>query len=84
MLDKMLRKLLLAVVLGVVLGAGITFVPSSIDSASRANPMQLTPGVQYKVAPYVSPWLQIQPILVGLIAGLVIAVPMFLLAKRAS
>jgi hypothetical protein len=74
----------LAVVLGVLLGMGVTVVPSSIDSAKRANPMQLTSGIQYRVVANASPWLQLQPILVGLFAGLVLAVPMFLLAKRRS
>ena len=74
----------MAVVLGVLLGMGVTVVPSSIDSAKRANPTQLTSGIQYRVVSYASPWLQLQPILVGLFAGLVLAVPMFLLAKRRS
>lgn len=80
----MMRRLWLAVVLGVILGLGVTVVPSSIDSAKRANPMQLTSGIQYNFVATASPWSQLQPILVGLFAGLVLAVPMFLLAKRRS
>ena len=78
----MTRRLWLAVVLGVLLGMGVTVVPSSIDSAKRAKPMQLTSGIQFRVVANASPWLQFQSILVGLFAGLVLAVPMFLLAKR--
>ena len=74
----------MAVVLGVILGLGITVVPSSIDSAKRASPMQLASGMQYRFEASAAPWLQLQLILVGLFAGLVLAVPMFLLAKRRS
>ena len=74
----------MAVLLGVILGVGITVVPSSIDSAKMVSPMQLTSGMQYRTVAGASPWLQFQPLLVGLFAGLVLAVPMFLLAKRRS
>ena len=82
--DNMIRRIWVAVVLGVILGLGITVVPSSIDSVKTATPMQLASGPQYRVETSVSPWLQLQPILVGLFAGLVLAVPVFLLAKRRS
>jgi len=80
----MMRRLWLAVLLGVILGAGIAVVPSSIESAKTVSPMQLTSGIQYRVTASVSPWLQLQPILVGLLAGLLLSVPLFLLAKRGS
>jgi hypothetical protein len=82
MLDKMIRRLWLAVLLGVILGMGITVVPSSIESAKTVSPMQLTSGIQYRVVAGASPWMQLQAILVGLFAGLVLGVPAFLLAKR--
>jgi hypothetical protein len=81
---KMLRRLWLAVVLGVLLGFGIAVVPSSINSAKRVSPMQLTSGMQYQFEASASPSLQLQLILVALFAGLAIAVPIFLLAKRRS
>ena len=74
----------MAVVLGVVVGIGVNVFPSSIDSARRVNPLQLTPGVQYRVVAYASPWFQLQPVIVGLIAGLVTGVPIFLIVRRRS
>lgn len=80
----MMRRFWLAVVLGVILGLGMTIVPSSIDSEKRANPMQLAAGTQYKFEAGPSPWMQLQFVLVGLLVGLVLAVPVFLLVKYRS
>jgi hypothetical protein len=84
MLKDMIRRLGLAVVLGVILGLGMTVVPSSIDSTKSASPMQLTAGAQSRLEATASPWSPLQPVLVGLFAGLVLAVLVFLLAKRRS
>jgi ABC-type antimicrobial peptide transport system permease subunit len=74
----------LAVVLGVILGLGMTIVPSSIDSGKRMTPMQLAAGTQYKFEAGPSPLTQLQSILIGLLVGLVLAVPVFLLVKHRS
>jgi hypothetical protein len=84
MLKDMIRRLGLAVVLGVILGLGMTVVPSSIDSTKSASPMQLTVGAQSRLEVAASPWSPLQPVLVGLFTGLVLAVLVFLLAKRRS
>lgn len=78
----MMRRLLIAVVLGVVLGLGIAVVPSSISSKEQAGVLMTTPGSQPRVAASPSPWPEFQLITLGLLAGLILALPVFLLARR--
>jgi len=80
--DMMMRRLVMAVVLGIILGVGIAVAPSSISSEGKANPLMTTSGAQQRFEAGTSPWLQFQPILLGLFAGLVLAVSVFLLAGR--
>jgi len=80
----MMRRLWLAVALGVILGLGVTVIPSSIGPAERTNPVMVTSGAQPRVGASIPPFLQAQLILLAVLAGLVLAVPVFLLAKRRS
>ena len=80
--DTMMRRLLIALVLGVVLGLGIAVGPSSISSKEQAGVLMTTPGSQPRVAASPSPWPEFQLIALGLLVGLILALPVFLLAKR--
>jgi hypothetical protein len=80
--DMMMRRLVMAVVLGIILGVGIAVAPSSPSLGGKANLLTTSPGAQRGFEAGTSPWLQFQPILLGLLAGLVLAVPVFLLARR--
>lgn len=78
----MMRRLWLAVVLGVILGLGATAAPSSIGSEEKVNVPLVTSGTQRTFETILSPWMQFQFVLLGLLAGLVVAVPVFLLIKH--
>jgi hypothetical protein len=78
----MMRRLMIAVVLGVVLGLGIAVVPSSINSKEQAPLLMTTAGSQPRVAANPSSWPELQLITLGLLVGLVLGLPVFLLAKR--
>lgn len=77
----MMRRLWLALVLGVILGLGITAVPGTIVSEQKANLQPATLAAQRTSGASVSPWFQFQSILWGLLAGIILAFPVFLLAK---
>ena len=77
----MMRRLWLALVLGVILGLGITAVPGTIVSEQKTNLQPATLATQRASGPSVSPWFQFQSILLGLLAGIIVAFPVFLLAK---
>jgi len=79
----MMRRIWLAVLLGVILGLGVTVIPSSTSSTS-AKPMLVTAGTaerQPPLATTTSSWLPLQFLLVGLLAGLALAAPVFILMK---
>jgi hypothetical protein len=81
----MMRRLWLALVLGVILGLGITAVPGAIVSEQKANlqnPQPATLAAQRTSGASFSPWFQFQSILWGLLAGIIVAFPVLLLAKR--
>jgi hypothetical protein len=81
----MITKTWLAGVLGVLLGVGIAYAPSFqvASSASTLNfPMQPI-EVQRKIIQPVSPARSdSQLVLISLLAGLVVAAPIFLVAKK--
>jgi hypothetical protein len=78
----MMKRLWLALVLGVILGLGITAVPGTIVSEQKANLQPATLAAQHTAGASTPPWFQFLFILLGLIAGVVIALPVFFLAKR--
>ena len=78
----MMRRLWLAIVLGVILGLGIAAVPGTIVSDQKTNLQPATLAAQRTSGSNVSPWFEFQPILWGLLAGIVFAFPVFWLAKR--
>jgi hypothetical protein len=80
----MMRRFWLAVALGVILGLGVTVIPSSIGPQERANPLMITSGTQPRFGASTPSFLQVQLVLLAVLAGLVLAVPVFLLAKRRS
>jgi hypothetical protein len=79
-----MRRLWFAVLFGIVLGLGMTVVPSSILSEQRANVLMIAPATQPRFEAGTLPNSQFQFIIIGLLAGLAVAVPVFLLAKRRS
>jgi hypothetical protein len=78
----MMRTLVLAVVLGVLLGLSMAVVPSSVGSKAQEALLMTTAGSQQPVAASPLPWQQFQLIAVGLLAGLIVALPVFFLARR--
>jgi len=75
----------LAVVLGVILGLGIVAIPKPTVTPEVTEGLRvpLTPVVRQAGVAAPSPMLsQIELLLVGLAAGIVVAVPVFLIAKR--
>jgi hypothetical protein len=79
-----MRRLWFALLFGIVLGLSMTVVPSSILPEQSANPLMITPAAQPRSEASAPPNLQFQFIALGLLAGLAVAVPVFLLAKRCS
>jgi hypothetical protein len=82
--DMMMRRLWLAVALGVILGFGVTVIPSSIGPEQKTNPLMVTSGAQPRLEASIPSFSQIQLVLVAVLAGLVLAVLVFLIAKRRS
>jgi ABC-type enterobactin transport system permease subunit len=78
----MMRWLMIAVVLGAFLGLGIAVIPSSISSNEQAGLLMTTAGSQPRATVSPSLWPEFQLISLGLLAGLILALPVFLLAKR--
>jgi hypothetical protein len=77
-----MKKVWLAVVLGVILGLGMGVLPAPTSSPEGLR-MPLTPVTQTAGFAARSPLLsQLQLLLVGLAAGFVVAVPVFLIARR--
>lgn len=83
--DMMMRRLWLAVALGAILGFGMSILPSPTSSPDGLK-MPLTPVVTQArfQAVYTPVPSQLQLLLLGLAAGIVVAVPVFLIAKRRS
>lgn len=79
--DMVMRRVWLAAVLGVVVGFGIAVFPTSIGSEEKAmlplTAMNQPQGVQAATPPS----QQLMYLLVGLIVGVVVATPVFLLTK---
>ena len=88
----MMRRLWLAVVLGVILGVAVSAFPSqTVLQQQRPLNMPLVPitatGPTLQPPRFQTvqpPSSQLRTLLVGLVAGLVVALPAFLIAKRRS
>jgi len=88
----MMPKLWLGIVLGVILGVAVSSFPSQtvLQQQQRLN-MPLVPITatgptlqQPRFETVQPPSSQLRTLLVGLVAGLVVALPAFLIAKRRS
>ncbi len=77
----MMKRLWLAVVLGGILGLGIAVVPGSIAPEQKTSVQPATLASQL-AASSISPSLQFQSILWGLLAGVIVAFPVFVLVRR--
>jgi formate/nitrite transporter FocA (FNT family) len=78
----MMKRLWLAVVLGGILGLGITVVPGSIAPEQKTNVQPATLASQLAAGRSISPSFQFQSILWGLVAGVLVAFPVFMLVRR--
>jgi len=78
--DMIMRRIWLAAVLGVIFGLGIAAFPTSIGSQEKAM-LPLTALNQPQRFEAAGPLEPIQYILLGLIAGVIVATPVFLLTK---
>lgn len=82
---EQMRKVILAAFLGIVIGAVIGYSPLA-QPASAPRALLIGQAAQTNVAPptpqptAASP----EPLLIAILAGLVIALPVFLLARRRS
>jgi len=79
----------LAAMLGIILGVGIAAMPSpSVLSGIQpevpmvASQVARPSGNMSQLQASSMPWLQFQWIIVGLLAGIVVAFPVFYLARR--
>jgi len=77
-----MRRLWLAVVLGVILGLGTTLIPDSVGSGAKPSALMSTMGAQRTFEVSTSASSQFEWVLIGLLLGLVVAVPVFGLARR--
>lgn len=77
-----MRKLWLAVVLGVILGLGASVIPNSAGPVAEPSVLMSTLGAQRtsEVSPSATSPLEL--LLSGLLIGLVIAIPVLVLARR--
>jgi len=87
-----MRRLWLAVVLGFILGVAVSSFPSQ-TALQQQQPLNMPlvpitatgPALQQPRSQTIqSPSSQLRTLLVGLVAGLVVALPAFLIAKRRS
>jgi formate/nitrite transporter FocA (FNT family) len=78
----MMKRLWLAVVLGGILGLGITVVPGSIAPEQKTNVQPATLASQLAAGRSISHSFQFQSILWGLVAGVIVAFPVFMLVRR--
>jgi len=82
-MEQMTRRIALGAFLGVLLGIAIGYSPSIQPStAPRAQLMMPNAAQPQITAPQTQPAPGAIPILVALIAGFVIAGPVFIVAKR--
>jgi len=80
-----LRRIWFAALLGIVLGLGLAAVPGATTSHERVFMQLNTAEAQPKLgATQTVSWQTLQPLLVALIAGIVLGMPLFIVAKRWS
>jgi hypothetical protein len=80
----MIRKIWFAVILGVLLGAGVAYRPNSQPSnIPRAQLLMQSQPSTYARSNS-APTYNLIPILIALAAGLLVATPVFLVARKSS
>lgn len=77
----MMRRIWLAAVLGIIIGLGIAAFPGSIGSQEKSMVPLTALNQPQRFEAVASSSQQLQFIFLGLIVGLVVAAPIFLLAK---
>jgi len=84
-MEQMARRILLAAFLGILVGVAVGYWPwVQSTNAPRAQLLMQQPG-QPMVAPStIFPSLEPVQLLIALLAGLVIAIPVFLISKHKS
>ena len=81
-MEQLMRRILLAAFLGVLVGVAVGYTPwVQPANAPRALIMQRTPELNTPFSP-VQPSEAPTQLLLALLAGLIIAVPLFLVLKR--
>jgi hypothetical protein len=85
-MDKMKSGIMLAVVLGILLGIGLAYSPSLQSNATTARPQLLMQPVAQGNIGAASSNTHASPstdqTLIPIVVGLLIAIPVFLLARR--
>jgi len=80
-MEEMTRRIILAAFLGILVGVAVGYSPmAQPTSAPRAQNMMQ--AEQPTVAPPTHPAYGLPPLLTSVLAGLVIALPVFLMARR--
>jgi hypothetical protein len=82
----MMERIWLAAILGVVLGLGVAFTPSTgtagVPKAGMVQPMMGTEGQRNPAASPNPSAASVELVLLGLFAGLLVAAPFFLVARK--
>jgi hypothetical protein len=82
-MEQMSRRIILAAVLGILVGVAIGYSPwIQAPAAPRAQLLMQQSEQTNVAASTFRPDFEPAPLLIALLAGLVIAVPVFLLARR--
>lgn len=81
-MEQMTRRIVLAAFLGILLGLAVGYSPSVQSGAAPRAPLMMARANQPNIAaPQAKPAPGPIPLLIALLAGLAIAVPVFLIAK---
>lgn len=79
----MMRRLLLAVMLGVFVGFALAVAPPSISTEAKLSLMPMTTVDEQSRNQFTAPVpSRLEFILFALVAGIIVAAPVFALAKR--
>jgi hypothetical protein len=82
-MEQMTRRIVLAAFLGLLVGLAVGYSPSVQPSSAPRAQLIMQPANQPNIAaPHIQPALGSTLLLLALVAGLVIATPVFLIAKN--